>query len=289
MDKEQQKPSDSAGEPQGKASERAGVSGEGAGDKALEDAPDSAPGGAAGDERESGSGREGGNPEREGSGREGGRGAREGSASGRTGAREGGGRQGGGGGRPGAAGQREGGRGGYREGGGGNREGGGGRDGARQHSRGGQQQQRPQQRPQTPRVALVSGKLVELFRAGDESAQDLIQLAHDFASQTGHVKHHQLRNLLDLVIWAKQSHHQGKDAVLEAPVRGRLACLRPRVAYMAARERGLLSLRDELDLLLKDKEAFTCGADLDRLYSFVAAVVAYHKFEEVTREHQRSK
>lgn len=277
MDKEQQKPSDSAGEPQGTAGERAGVPGEDAGTGA----PGSSPGGASDDGREGGSGREGGNPEREGSGRGAGRGAREGEAGGRSGGREGGGRQGsGGGGRPGAGGQRQGGRGNYREGG-------GGRDGERQHSRAGQQQQRPQQRPQ--RVALVSGKLVELFRAGDESTQDLIQLAHDFASQTGHVKHHQLRNLLDLVIWAKQSHHQGKDAVLEAPARGRLACLRPRVAYMAARERGLLSLRDELDLLLKDKEAFTRGADLDRLYSFVAAVVAYHKFEEVTREHQRSK
>lgn len=201
----------------------------------------------------------------------------------------GGGRQGGGGGRP-AGGGRQGGSG-NREGGG--REGGGNREGARMRPRGQgsqqQQQQRSQQRPQAPRPALISGKLVELFRAGDESTQDLIQLAHDFASQTGHVKHHQLRNLLDLVIWAKQSHHDGRDSVLEAPVKGRLACLRPRVAYMAARERGLLSLREELDMLLKDKEAFTRGADLDRLYAFVAAVVAYHKFEEVTREHQRSK
>ncbi|MBY0546605.1 MAG: type III-A CRISPR-associated protein Csm2 [Candidatus Obscuribacterales bacterium] len=175
---------------------------------------------------------------------------------------------------------------------GGNREGGGNRDGSgrmRPKGPGQQQPQRSQQRPQAPRPALVSGKLVELFRAGEESTQDLVQLAHDFASQTGHVKHHQLRNLLDLVIWAKQSHHEGKDSILAAPVKGRLACLRPRVAYMAARERGLLSLRDELDLLLKDKEAFTRGADLDRLYTFVAAVVAYHKFEEVTREHQRSK
>jgi CRISPR type III-A-associated protein Csm2 len=149
--------------------------------------------------------------------------------------------------------------------------------------------ERSSQRPPHSQRMPASGKLLELFKGGDETKQELMQLAHEFAAHMGNVKHHQLRNLLDAVIWAKQSHREGKESALQAQTRGRLASLRPRVAYMAARERGLLGLRDELDLVLKDAEAFTKGADLDQLYEFVAAVVAYHKFEEVTREHQRSK
>ncbi len=173
-------------------------------------------------------------------------------------------------------------------GGGGDRAGGGG-GGERPGDRGGGSQQRPPQRvPHFPRMP-ATGKLLELFKGGDETKFDLMQLAHEFAGHMGNVKHHQLRNLLDIVIWVKQSHREGKDAALQAQSRGRLATLRPRLAYMAARERGLLGLRDELDLVLRDTTAFNRGADLDQLYEFVAAVIAYHKFEEVTREHQRSK
>lgn len=153
---------------------------------------------------------------------------------------------------------------------------------------GGGSQRPPQRAPHMPRVP-ASGKLLELFKGGDETKFDLMQLAHEFAGHMGNVKHHQLRNLLDIAIWVKQSHKEGRDAPLQAQSRGRLASLRPRLAYMAARERGLLALRDELDLILRDTTAFNRGADLDHLYDFVAAVVAYHKFEEVTREHQRSK
>lgn len=279
MSNEQQKPDGSGGEQEGGSAERPNgseqqVSGERpAGSEHTSGERQGSAEQKSGGERHGGSERHGGAERTSGRSKRPDGAERTSGSSGRSGGAE---RTSGGSGRPGGA---------SRQDGGGNREG-----GDRMRPRGqGSQQQRSQQRPQDPRRTFVSGKLVELFRAGDESTQDLIQLAHDFASQTGHVKHHQLRNLLDLVIWAKQSHHDGRDSVLEAPVKGRLACLRPRVAYMAARERGLLSLRDELDLLLKDKEAFTRGADLDRLYSFVAAVVAYHKFEEVTREHQRSK
>jgi CRISPR type III-A-associated protein Csm2 len=176
-------------------------------------------------------------------------------------------------------------------GGGGGPGGPGGPGGGGNNAQGERDRDRRDRSPQRPPHTRVpaSGKLLELFKGGDETKQELMQLAHEFAAHMGNVKHHQLRNLLDAVIWAKQSHREGKESALQAQTRGRLASLRPRVAYMAARERGLLGLRDELDLVLKDAEAFTKGADLDQLYEFVAAVVAYHKFEEVTREHQRSK
>jgi CRISPR type III-A-associated protein Csm2 len=134
-----------------------------------------------------------------------------------------------------------------------------------------------------PRPAQ-SGNLLRAFKKGLEAQPELMDLAQAFAQELVNgriqVKHHQLRLLLDLAIRVKQSHKETRDQLLSTSSKGRLAVMRPRLAYMAARERGLIALQLELDLLLKDKEAFKTGADLDRLYEFVAAVVAYHRYEE---------
>ncbi|MBX9724350.1 MAG: type III-A CRISPR-associated protein Csm2 [Candidatus Obscuribacterales bacterium] len=134
-----------------------------------------------------------------------------------------------------------------------------------------------------PRSA-PSGKLLLAFKKGLEAQPELMDIAQSFAQELVNgriqVKHHQLRLLLDLAIRVKQSHKETRDQLLSTSSKGRLAVMRPRLAYMAARERGLISLQLELDLLLKDKDAFKIGADLDRLYEFVAAVVAYHRYEE---------
>lgn len=131
------------------------------------------------------------------------------------------------------------------------------------------------------------GELLAVFRKGLDAQPELMDIAHNFARELVagriQVKHHQLRLLLDLAIRVKQSHKDNLDQALSPASRGRLAVMRPRLAYMAARERGLVPLQTELDLLLKNKEAFSTGADLDRLYEFVAAVVAYHRYEEANR------
>lgn len=131
------------------------------------------------------------------------------------------------------------------------------------------------------------GSLLTVFQKGLDAQPELMDIAHSFARElvSGQiqVKHHQLRLLLDLAIRVKQSHKDNLDVALSPSSRGRLAVMRPRLAYMAARERGLAQLQVELDLLLRNKDAFKTGADLDRLYEFVAAVVAYHRYEEANR------
>jgi CRISPR type III-A-associated protein Csm2 len=133
----------------------------------------------------------------------------------------------------------------------------------------------------------VTGNLMTAFKKGLEAQPELMDIAQKFAQDLVNgpiqVKHHQLRLLLDLAIRVKQSHKETKDKPLTSSSKGRLAVMRPRLAYMAARERGLIGLQIELDLLLKDKDAFKTGEDLDRLYEFVAAVVAYHRYEESSR------
>lgn len=154
-----------------------------------------------------------------------------------------------------------------------------------QPKQGYQQGNKPSQYPQrnTPK-----GKLLEVFKKGLDAQPELMDLAQSFAQELVNgkiqVKHHQLRLLLDLVIRVKQSHKDRREHALSSTSRGRLAVMRPRLAYMAARERGLVSLQSELDVLVKDKDAFKTGADLDRLYEFVAAVVAYHRYEETNKQ-----
>lgn len=143
----------------------------------------------------------------------------------------------------------------------------------------------PGQSVGSPRPAPTS--LTDIFKLGDEGKSALFDRANNLAQNSLRtVKHHQLRNLLDIVIWTKQSHQEGKESPLAARSRGRLATLRPRLAYMAAREQKLRDLQKELDSLLKDASAFKNGDDLDRLYEFVAAVVAYHKYQESQNQHQ---
>ncbi|MBX9567475.1 MAG: type III-A CRISPR-associated protein Csm2 [Candidatus Obscuribacterales bacterium] len=137
-----------------------------------------------------------------------------------------------------------------------------------------------------PRPAQ-SGSLHACFKKGIGAQSELMDLAQVFAQDLVNgrtpVKHHQLRLLLDNAIRLKQSHKEGLEHAVTATTMGRLASIRPRIAYMAARERGLHALQVELDLVLKDKELFKTGADIDRLYEFVAAVVAYHRYEEANR------
>lgn len=148
-----------------------------------------------------------------------------------------------------------------------------------------QQKNKP---PQFSPRPTQKGKLLEVFKNGLDAQPELMDLAQAFAQDLVNgkiqVKHHQLRLLLDLVIRVKQSHKDRRENALSSASRGRLAVMRPRLAYMAARERGLFSLQSELDALLKDKEAFKAGSDLDRLYEFVAAVVAYHRYEETNKQ-----
>lgn len=141
--------------------------------------------------------------------------------------------------------------------------------------------------PGPPQAPTPKGTLLTVFQKGLDAQPELMDLAHGFARElvSGRiqVKHHQLRLLLDLAIRVKQSHKESLDTVLSPASRGRLAVMRPRLAYMAARERGLVPLQIELDLVLKNKDSFKTGSDLDRLYEFVAAVVAYHRYEEANR------
>ncbi|HEY9784777.1 MAG TPA: type III-A CRISPR-associated protein Csm2 [Candidatus Obscuribacterales bacterium] len=130
-------------------------------------------------------------------------------------------------------------------------------------------------------------ELTNVFKQGDEGKDRLIQIAEKFAQELAHkVKHHQLRNLLDIVIWVKQSHRGIADAPLSAQTRGRLATCRPRLAYMAARDktRSLLKLQKSLNALLMDKDAFSRGDDIHRLYEFASALVAYHKYIECEKK-----
>jgi|GEM_PF-2257228 len=131
-------------------------------------------------------------------------------------------------------------------------------------------------------VGPDSTLLEKLFRKGDGGKDELMSLAKDYAENLCRVKANQLRNLLDLVIWVKTS-HKGTNADELKPVsKGRLAVCRPRLAYMAARETNLRGLRDGLNNLLEKGDAFKTGGDVDRLYEFASAVVAYHKYFETT-------
>lgn len=142
-------------------------------------------------------------------------------------------------------------------------------------------------RPAPGELRQPKGKLLTYFKTGLTAQSELMDLAHEFAKElvTGKipVKHHQLRLLLDIAIRLKQGHKESLDHPISTASLGRLSSMRPRLAYMAGRERGLLSLQIEMDHLLKDKTVFKTGADLDRLYEFVAAVVAYHRYEEANK------
>lgn len=136
--------------------------------------------------------------------------------------------------------------------------------------------------PRPSAVGPDSTLLEKLFRKGDGGKDELMSLAKDYAENLCRVKANQLRNLLDLVIWVKTS-HKGTNADELKPVsKGRLAVCRPRLAYMAARETNLRGLRDGLNNLLEKGDAFKTGGDVDRLYEFASAVVAYHKYFETT-------
>ena len=141
--------------------------------------------------------------------------------------------------------------------------------------------------PSGPPRPSQTGNLHACFKKGLTAQSELMDLAQTFAQDLVYgrtpVKHHQLRLLLDNAIRLKQSHKEGLDHSISPSTMGRLASIRPRIAYMAGRERGLHALQMELDLVLKDKELFKTGADIDRLYEFVAAVVAYHRYEEANR------
>lgn len=138
-----------------------------------------------------------------------------------------------------------------------------------------------------PRPTVQSGKLHDCFKLGVAAQTELMDLAQAFAKDLVYgrtpVKHHQLRLLLDNAIRLKQSHKEGLERDIAPATLGRLASIRPRIAYMAARERGLHALQLELDLVLKDKDLFKTGSDIDRFYEFIAAVVAYHRYEEANR------
>lgn len=120
-------------------------------------------------------------------------------------------------------------------------------------------------------------ELLRIFKGGDKCRQELYDVAESFATRMKNVEHHQIRNLLDLVIWARQSHTEANSKDLNPTSLGRIATLRPRFAYMAARKSGLKTLQQSLEHVLKDKTAFITGHDVNRLYDFIAAIVAYHK------------
>ena len=121
-------------------------------------------------------------------------------------------------------------------------------------------------------------KLSDLYKNRKTDKDALISSIEDFVKNNlKTVKHHQLRNLLDLVIWVKQSHTGLKTSVLESKTLGRVAILKPKVAYMAAREEKLKGLRVELNEILSCKDNFKFGSDLEDLYDFASAIVAYHK------------
>ncbi|MBZ0187123.1 MAG: type III-A CRISPR-associated protein Csm2 [Candidatus Obscuribacterales bacterium] len=136
-------------------------------------------------------------------------------------------------------------------------------------------------RPALP--APTASKLADTFQLGDEGKDELMQLAKEYANLLHRkVKTNQLRNLLDIIIWTKSSHKGTKYEDIKAVSKGRLAVCRPRLAYMAAREKGLRDLQKALNCLLEQPEMFKQGEDLDRLYEFVSVVVAYHKYAEAT-------
>lgn len=152
-----------------------------------------------------------------------------------------------------------------------------------QNNRAGQQTGRAP----TNTAQVKPGALLGCFKQGVNAQSELMDLAQTFAQELVYgrtpVKHHQLRLLLDNAIRLKQSHKEGMEQSVSSATLGRLASIRPRIAYMAARERGLHNLQVELDLVLKEKELFKTGNDIDRLYEFVAAVVAYHRYEEANK------
>ena len=135
--------------------------------------------------------------------------------------------------------------------------------------------------------------IVEAYSERKNDRNALYTLIEQFVQQDHikSIKHHQLRNLLDLVISVKQSCTISEINSLEE-TRGRLAIIRPRVAYMAARAETYLDnkkekhsklkeLRDIIDKILTATNNFRDNElidDVDDLYDFVAAIVAYHKF-----------
>jgi CRISPR-associated protein Csm2 len=121
--------------------------------------------------------------------------------------------------------------------------------------------------------------LVAVFKKGDSGKAELIAMAEECAkTMPPKVKTHQLRNLLSLAIKVRQSHQATRNALLSDDSHGKLAVMRPRVAYMAARTEDLRSLQRQFDELLRDASAFKKGEDVQRLYEFVEAIVAFHKY-----------
>lgn len=136
-------------------------------------------------------------------------------------------------------------------------------------------------RDTAPRPAQASSevaKLENLFRQEDAGKDELMRLAEKYADSLRHLKTNQLRNLPEMIIWVKTSHKGTLQDEISQETRGRLAVCRPRLAYMAARENKLKELRAGLNNLLEKQDAFKKGADLDRLYDFTSAIVAYHKY-----------
>lgn len=127
--------------------------------------------------------------------------------------------------------------------------------------------------------------LVTVFKQGDTGKAALLTMAEECAkNMPREVKTHQLRNLLNMTIKVRQMHTETRKAVLSDESRGRLATLRPRVAYMAARRKELKPMQKRIDELLRDADAFKIGDDVDRLYEFVEALVAFHKYYNPNNE-----
>lgn len=93
--------------------------------------------------------------------------------------------------------------------------------------------------------------------------------AERLAGELKDLKSAQIRNFYGPVTKIRES-HEAPEAKLN-----RLHLMRPRLAYMEARERNARPLRRDFERLIK--EATAHDKSLDGLFDFAEAVVGYHK------------
>ncbi len=109
----------------------------------------------------------------------------------------------------------------------------------------------------------------------------------DTKGNTYAVKHHQLRNLLDLVIKVKSVQDTDTNKLNNKKL-AMLCMLRPKIAYMAARQKNLKNIFLLYENLLTSKfftevnkndkdSSDVLNDNIDTLYNISEALVAFHK------------
>lgn len=120
-------------------------------------------------------------------------------------------------------------------------------------------------RPRDAASMQLTDEEVQKILSGD--GRTIAEKAADLAKQLQELRSAQIRNFYGPITKIRESHESAGSKI------NRLHLMRPRLVYMAARERNALPLQHCFEKLIKAADE----KKLNGLFDFAEAVVGYHK------------